>query len=391
MEHVKTASKPWTMALVVSLVLMLVGVLCLFASPQGVAASGESAPPSQKPDNSACLACHGRPDQRMKIGNTEFSITIDQKVYESSIHANVNCQVCHTNLSGYPHPKNTAADRLAYVNQYKDTCKQCHPGQTKDQEDSIHNKMRLSGNPNAPTCASCHNPHTQAPVKKNADGTPASSEHILIAQTCARCHNGIYEQYKNSVHGAGVIENKNPDVPACTECHGVHKIHDPTTAQFRLSSTQMCGKCHTDPAIKKKYGLTLDVMSTYVADFHGTTVTLFEKQTPDAQTNKPVCYDCHGIHDIAKTDDPQKGLKIKQNILVSCQRCHPDATLDFSDSWLSHYTPDSKKFPLVFYVQWFYNILIPLVLGGMAVFVLSDIYARIRHKAKRTTDTGRAS
>ncbi len=51
-----------------------------------------------------------------------------------------------------------------------------------------------------------------------------------------------------------------------------------------------------------KYGISTQVLNTYVADFHGTTVTLFEKQSPDAQTNKPVCYDCHGVHDIAATD-----------------------------------------------------------------------------------------
>jgi len=121
-----------------------------------------------------------------------------------------------------------------------------------------------------------------------------------------------------------------------------------------------------------KYGISTDVLDTYVADFHGTTVQIFEKQSPDADTNKPVCYDCHGIHDIAASDDPEKGLKVKENLLVTCQKCHPDARDNFPTSWLSHYIPSPDKYPLVYYVNLFYLLLIPVVLGGMFVLVAMD-------------------
>ena len=85
------------------------------------------------------------------------------------------------------------------------------------------------------------------------------------------------------------------------------------------------------------------VLDTYVADFHGTTVTLFEKQSPDAETNKPVCFDCHGVHDIRRTDDPEKGLQMRENLLARCQVCHPDATSNFPDAWLSHYIPPPRR------------------------------------------------
>ena len=127
-----------------------------------------------------------------------------------------------------------------------------------------------------------------------------------------------------------------------------------------------------------KYGISTNVLSTYVADFHGTTVTLFEKLSPDQQTNKPVCYDCHGVHNISKVDDPKNGLELKQNMLIACQKCHPDATINFPDSWLSHYIPSPDKYPLVYYVNLFYLILIPGVLAGMALIIATDIYRRIR-------------
>ncbi len=177
---------------------------------------------------------------------------------------------------------------------------------------------------NAPICSDFrHDPHSQPVTAKDAEGKPAYTEHAAIANTCGDCHSGIYNQYRQSVHGEGVFVNKNPDVPSCTDCHGVHTIVDPTTAQFRLSSPNMCGDCHTDETIMGKYGLSTDVLSTYVADFHGTTVTLFQKQEPDQMVNMPVCYDCHGIHDIRRSDDPEYGLQIQDNLLVTCHNATP--------------------------------------------------------------------
>jgi hypothetical protein len=171
-------------------------------------------------------------------------------------------------------------------------------------------------------------------------------------------------------------------VPTCIDCHGVHNIGDPTTAEFRLQSPEMCAKCHTDPTIMDKYGISTQVLNTYVADFHGSTVTLFEKQSPDAETNKPVCYDCHGVHDIAAADDPQKGLQVRENILKRCQICHPTATENFSDAWLSHYIPSPDKYPLVYYVNLFYAIFIPGVLIPMAILVVLDISSVVRRKLR---------
>jgi hypothetical protein len=106
-------------------------------------------------------------------------------------------------------------------------------------------------------------------------------------------------------------------------------------------------------------------------------VTLFSKERSGADTNKPVCYDCHGVHGIASVDDPQRGLEIKQNMLATCQKCHPDATENFPASWMSHYIASPTRFPLVYYVNLFYLIFIPVVLGGMGLFVLSDILRKL--------------
>ena len=146
----------------------------------------------------------------------------------------------------------------------------------------------------------------------------------------------------------------------------MHSTPDPRTARFRLDSPKICARCHTDEKKMARYGLSTAVLRTYVADFHGSTVTLFQKTHPDQETNKPVCYDCHGVHDIPHADDPQKGLRVKDNLLRTCRRCHPDATAAFPDAWMSHFVPDPKRTPLVYWVERFYVVLIPVTIGAHA-------------------------
>jgi Zn-finger protein len=205
---------------------------------------------------------------------------------------------------------------------------------------------------------------------------------LHIPETCARCHSAIYDTYKGSVHGKALTEG-NTDVPTCIDCHGVHNIQNPTTATFRNSTPYLCAKCHTDGDIMNKYGLSTQVLNTYVADFHGTTVVLFDKTFPDQPTNKPVCTDCHGIHDIVKVDDPKKGLSVRENLLARCQVCHPDATENFPEAWLSHYIPSPEKYPIVYYVNLFYKFLIPGVLVPMAVLVLMDFSRLIINRYRK--------
>jgi hypothetical protein len=130
-----------------------------------------------------------------------------------------------------------------------------------------------------------------------------------------------------------------------------------------------------------RYGISTNVFESYITDFHGSTVVLFEKIAPDQETNKPVCIDCHGVHDMRKVDDPESAV-MKENLLATCQKCHPDATANFPSSWLSHYEPDRENSPVVFYVNQFYNFLIPGLIGGMLAFVMIDGSKRIRYRRR---------
>ncbi|MCL4561862.1 MAG: hypothetical protein M1281_14795 [Chloroflexi bacterium] len=373
--------KPTVFALVLSF-----GVLLATAALLGTWGRVSAAPAADDPtntqsqvDNSACLSCHGQPGQQMTLASGEvISLTIDENHYAASIHGSrdITCVTCHPNINGYPHPVLTAKNLREVAIQMSGTCEKCHTDNYRLATDSVHNTALVSGNENAAVCSDCHNPHTQTQILDPQTKQILPAARVQIPQTCAKCHNAIYDEYKNSVHGAALIGDGNPDVPTCTDCHGVHNISDPTTAYFRLMSPQLCASCHTNKQMMDKYGISTQVMSTYVADFHGTTVTLFQKMSPDQPTNKPVCYDCHGVHNMTNVNDPQYGLSLQKNILTTCQKCHPDATTNFPAAWLSHYIPNPKTTPLVYYVQLFYKIFIPTVIGGMVLFVISDFVRR---------------
>ncbi len=132
-----------------------------------------------------------------------------------------------------------------------------------------------------------------------------------------------------------------------------------------------------------KYGISTDVLNTYVADFHGQTIALFEKESPDAQVNKPVCYDCHGVHDISRVDNPSTGLEMQQNLLARCKVCHPDASTNFPTAWMSHYIPSPQHFALVYYVNLFYRYFIPTTLGAMALLVVMDAGRVLINRSRR--------
>lgn len=364
------------------------------ATPTPVPTSnlGDLPPEQLSIGDDVCLSCHGQPGLTMELEDSStYDLSVFPEDHASSIHGTLGyaCVQCHSRVGNYPHPTWNAPNAREATIQLNVVCQRCHAYQVEKANDSVHARSLQSGNRQAAVCSDCHGSHTVQRLNDPKTNHLTPEARLWIPTTCARCHSEIYNKYRESVHGSALIGQGNPDVPTCIDCHGVHNIEDPTTATFRLQSPQICAGCHTNPKIMNKYGISTQVLNTYVADFHGTTVTLFEQKTPDSQVNVPVCYDCHGVHDIVAVNDPQKGLSVQQNLLARCQECHPDAAANFPTAWLSHYIPSPEKNPLVYYVDLFYKIFIPAVLIPMALLAVMDFgratYNRYRSRQKVTS------
>ena len=328
---------------------------------------------AERPDNDYCLSCHSQPDLTLTFANGDtLSLAIDESGFHDSVHGLDNpwqplqCNNCHENYY-FPHAPVMAASAREYTLEKYPVCANCHEPKYEAALDSVHAVALAEGNLEAAVCTDCHGAH---------DTPPPAEPRQRIAHTCGQCHGAIFEEYADSIHGEPLLAENNPDVPTCIGCHGVHNIADPTTALFRIRSPQLCAGCHADATLMEQYDLSTDVFETYVADFHGTTVTLFEHQDPTVETNKAVCYDCHGVHDIEDPDDPEAG--IKAHLLQTCQQCHPDATTNFPDSWTSHFRPSLERNPLVYLVELFYAVFIPATVGFFGFLVMTDVYRRTR-------------
>ena len=136
----------------------------------------------------------------------------------------------------------------------------------------------------------------------------------------------------------------------------------------------MCGRCHADARLAARYGMSSNVLRTYLADFHGMTASLQRRQNGGAKGGAvtALCTDCHGVHAIAHPGLP--GSTSHANLTSSCQKCHPAATPEFPAAWLSHCEPSWRTAPLVQAVRVAYRILIPVVLGGL----LLQIFIHVR-------------
>jgi hypothetical protein len=138
----------------------------------------------------------------------------------------------------------------------------------------------------------------------------------------------------------------------------------------------MCGNCHANPSVVAKYGLSTDVLKTYLADFHGVTLGFYKKQRE--KLYKParpiaVCTDCHGTHNITGAGSSSPPT-VKANLVKRCQKCHPDSNENFPNAWLFHYKPSPSKHPLIFIVNAAYKIFLPVMVIGLILQVLLHVW-----------------
>lgn len=355
-------------------------VLVFVGTERGLALRGEATPapdwsawPSDVHDDPdlSCLKCHQDRGLTMTFPSEEVQpLYLDAEAFQQSAHGErLDCVDCHQANRRYPHPLPEFATQRDYARAQYEVCKRCHFENYTRTLDSMHFEAMSEGKADAPICTDCHEAHTM---------TPLHESRLRVVETCSKCHDEIYNNYGESVHAAA-LQEENPDVPDCVTCHGVHNIPAAKSSSFRQQSVDLCARCHADSGLMDKYDISSSVLKTYLDDFHGKTVGFYQEQTSEIWPDVAVCTDCHGVHDIKEVDDPDSPV-IKENLVETCRKCHQDATSKFPSAWLSHYEASLDKSPLVFLVKRFYQVLIPLMVGGLAFNVALDVWRLARNR-----------
>jgi predicted CXXCH cytochrome family protein len=344
-------------------------LLALLAAWGAWAGAARAAIPAEQDD---CLGCHGSdPSQTMDLpGGDKLPLFVDAGVFARSVHGEIlRCGDCHSDKSGYPHDSRPFQNRRDVTVAYYEQCKSCHFANYTKTLDGVHFAVMAKGNRQAALCVDCHGAH---------DISRPTEPRSRISRTCAACHAAVNQVYLGSVHGKGLTAG-NQDVPVCTDCHRAHDIADPRDGSLALRTPEVCGRCHTDPKMMRRYGLSTRVVDTYLRDFHGMSSSLSRPRDGKAGRTRAqgqiaaVCTDCHGVHEIQKARDPGSPV-VRANLVKTCRKCHADATEAFPASWLSHYDPSPEKAPLVWLVQAFYRLMIPFMIGGLVLQIALHLW-----------------
>src|SRR5574341_189956 len=388
-------------------------------------------------ETQACLVCHAESGNVTTFQNGEsVAVAVEPGPFWASVHGPLGCAGCHADFAGGKHPVRQFKSRLHYQTRAALACRTCH-ADDQVRKNPVHVAVLSEEKSGKPTlCANCHGAHDitrvsrksvfaseeqyclrchnrgvamrfqngesrslivdVATIEASVHGKLSCSdchfgfspeEHpqrnfmterdyiLASSESCRRCHFDKYTKTLESIHYT-MLSQGNQDAPVCVDCHTAHTIEDPFSLYSRERIPDICSNCHANKEIMAKYGLSTEVVKTYLSDFHGVTLSLYRRQKGERErSTRPiaVCTDCHGTHGISRTAGPGS-VSVKANLLKRCQKCHPGAGENFPDAWLSHYEPSLKRTPLVYLAGLAYQAFIPVLIAGLALQILLHIW-----------------
>lgn len=200
---------------------------------------------------------------------------IQQQALAESVHppAGVDCRTCHGGDLVYTttRPWMDVSDRkFDHGPHFKgkpprraipELCGNCHAdvsrmnpyGLPTDQlaqyRTSGHGRALFErGDERAAVCSDCHDAH--AVLDPQSPASPVYPTNV--PDLCGRCHENpeimadsglsltVVEEYRQSVHGQGLLEKGDTGMPTCAVCHGSHSAVPPGYQDVG----HICGRCH---------------------------------------------------------------------------------------------------------------------------------------------------
>lgn len=296
-----------------SIPLAMVILLIIFSSPGPEQSwASEEAP--------KCAICHDR--SGVENENNQAGLYIDFNTYNTSVHGDFNCTTCHQSHSANPHERDL---------------------------DNIDESVKA--------------------IAKELEHIRGRDPYAIAI--CTSCHYDTFEEFRTSVHGVELFENKNPDVPYCLDCHGsphyIRPNSDPAAATYYANIPHMCGSCHEDTEIISKYKLNKNVIEGYNESFHGKKLIL-------GSSKVAVCISCHGSHSIFSPSDSTRFLN---KLSTVCGQCHEGATVKFAQAF-THIPISERQSKLVYLVERIFGLLLIVVIISLVGHGLLDIIANIK-------------
>lgn len=256
-------------------------------------------------------------------------------------------------------------------------CLVCHgsPGLTKTNGDGKPVSLYVSEeavNTAAHRYIDCTTCHTTEPHKVQ---TPLTK--LSLAQKCGTCHQYQYKLHQSSVHGQQLAQG-NPDVATCVDCHSptgnphsVIRVLEYNAPTYKKNIAQTCAACHNDEKLMASYGIVEKVYESYMRSFHGKAMQLGTYEI--TQLDKATCTNCHGVHDIKRTDDPNSAVAGLESLTETCEKCHEGAGTEFARGFLGHREASPNNIPAAHNAEIIFKFLLISVLAFGAFVVIAAI------------------
>ncbi len=214
--------------------------IAIAAITAALALLATAAPPAFAADNAPsaadqhCLGCHGTAGMEKKLADGDaLKLHVPADPFAKSVHSPNTCASCHSDIDPTAHPpsKKDIKSARSYAVGATEACRGCHVDKFTQWESSIHGTLVRNGNPTAPICTDCHNPH--AVIKGAAtklDETP-----------CQNCHKDIFTAYLGSVHAKSRRSSAESYAPICSGCHNAHDVKPTSLGEGPKAA---CSGCH---------------------------------------------------------------------------------------------------------------------------------------------------
>jgi len=111
----------------------------------------------------------------------------------------------------------------------------------------------------------------------------------------------------------------------------------------------------------------MDRLKRYRETFHGKALAL-------GRQSVAACYDCHGHHDIQKSNNPESYISDERR-LETCKICHPKANRNFADYVVHADYTDKQNYPALYYTFIFMTL---LVVGTFVFFAVHTVLWLLR-------------
>ncbi len=210
------------------------------------------------------------------------------------------------------------------------SCSDCH-AREQDAPRDVHPSAVLADSIHADLdCTDCHASIDMGDVDPS---DPKPHGDSVEPVNCGDCHEEAAEEYEK--HGRFQL-GRDPDLPACWDCHGGHDVaavDDTRSRVHPIHLPETCRSCHTDVDLVKKHDVLRDApIRLYESSVHG-------RASKKGLYVSATCNDCHSstnaegkrtAHRILSAGDAESTI-YHFNIPDTCGQCHPNITRDYWD------------------------------------------------------------